>query len=345
MIYKYVLLAIFISTSFYSNYLKAESIWVKYGNQIFRGVGDAKAIGLSESGVAAATGPLSIIWNPARLNSVDERSFIFAHQERFAGSVTFDIFGIDLQQRSESNWSLVLIREAVQGIPKTTDALLFGTGSLDDPEERVLSSNVTFFNQSQWAGVIGFATSRGEWNLGGNTKVLIHQLGEFSGWGIGFDVGGWKRLSTNNVIGISIRDITTSWVIWDSGTVERISPELRLGDAHSFNFDVFPLKVTTMGTIVLSMEGKKKNDDFFIGSFGSHYRLGLELNYNNKLNIRCGRNPISGFSTGLGFIFNFGEIDYAFVPSPLGTILGSSHYVSLNLKLEAIDSFFGILKK
>ena len=145
-------------------YVKAESIWVKYGNQVFRGVGDAKAVALSESGVAAATGPLAILWNPACLSSNTDRSLVYAHQERFAGAVTFDIIGLDLKQRSKSNWSLVIIREAVQGIPKTTDALLYETGSLDDPAERVLSSNVTFFNQSQWAGVIGFASSRGECN-------------------------------------------------------------------------------------------------------------------------------------------------------------------------------------
>ena len=146
--YKTSLFFFLVVLNFWSFNLKAESVWVKYGNQVFRGAGDAKAISLSESGVATATGPLSILWNPARLNSEDIKSFVFAHQERFAGAVTFDIFGLDLRQRSESHWSLVIIREAVQGIPKTTDALLYQTGSLDDPEERVLSSNITFFNQS-----------------------------------------------------------------------------------------------------------------------------------------------------------------------------------------------------
>lgn len=343
--YKASLFFFLVVLNFWSFNLKAESVWVKYGNQVFRGVGDAKAISLSESGVATATGPLSILWNPARLNSEDIRSFVFAHQERFAGAVTFDIFGLDLRQRSESHWSLVIIREAVQGIPKTTDALLYQTGSLDDPEERVLSSNITFFNQSQWAGVIGFATFRGDWQLGGNTKVLIHQLGQYSGWGIGFDIGASKRLSKNNVFGVSLRDVTTSWIVWDSGTVERIAPELRLGDAHSLAFETLPLNVSVMGTIVFSVESKKKKSDNFIRSFGAQFRSGIELNYSNKLNIRFGRNPISGYSSGLGLVFDFGEIDYAFVPSPLGTVLGTSHYVSLNLKLEALDSFFGILGK
>ena len=49
----------FIILTFFPS-LRGESIWVKYGNQVFRGVGDAKAIALSEAEVASATGPLAI---------------------------------------------------------------------------------------------------------------------------------------------------------------------------------------------------------------------------------------------------------------------------------------------
>ena len=318
--------------------LKGESVWVKYGNQVFRGVGDAKAVALSEAGVAAATGPLAILWNPARLTSNTPRSIVYAHQERFAGAVTFDILGVDLKERAAANWSLVVIREAVQGIPRTTDALLYATGSLDDPTERVLSSNVTFFNQAQWAAIVGFAIERGEWRLGGNAKMLNHQLGEYSGWGVGFDVGATRSFFPDNLFGVSLRDATTSWIIWDSGTTERIAPELRIGDAHTFVLENLSIEINAMASVVLSLGGRKRNDDFAIGSIGSHLRAGIEVVYQKNLHLRLGRNPLTGYSTGLGFGFDFGEIDYAFVPSPLGTVLGSSHYVSLNLKFDALHS-------
>ncbi len=318
--------------------LRGESIWVKYGNQVFRGVGDAKAIALSEAEVASATGPLAILWNPARLHGESPRSLVYAHQERFAGAVTFDILGVDLKERPTSKWSLVVIREAVQGIPRTTDALLYETGSLDDPTERVLSSNVTFFNQSQWAGMVGFATQRNDWKLGGNAKVLMHQLGEYSGWGMGFDFGATRNFSPNNVFGVSVRDVTTSWIVWDSGTVERIAPEVRVGDAHSVILQNVPARINVMATAVMSLGGKTRNDDFAIGNIGTHFRAGAEIVYGENLRVRLGRNPLSGYSMGLGLGFDFGHIDYAFVPSPLGTVLGSSHYVSLNLKLDALSS-------
>ncbi|HIN62888.1 MAG TPA: hypothetical protein EYM89_09060 [Candidatus Marinimicrobia bacterium] len=324
-----------ISTFFFP--LRGESVWVKYGNQVFRGVGDAKAIALSEAEVASATGPLAILWNPARLHGKSPRSLVYAHQERFAGAVTFDILGVDLKERPTSRWSLVVIREAVQGIPRTTDALLYETGSLDDPTERVLSSNVTFFNQSQWAGMVGFATQRKDWKLGGNVKVLMHQLGEYSGWGMGFDFGAARSFFPNNVFGISVRDVTTSWIVWDSGMVERIAPEVRLGDAHSMVLKKLPVKINTMATVVMSLSGKTRNTDIAIGNIGTRLRGGLEIIYMDNLRVRFGRNPLSGASMGLGLGFDFGDIDYAFVPSPLGTVLGSSHYVSLNLKLDALS--------
>ena len=49
----------------------------------FRGVGDAKSIALSESEIASATGPLSILYNPSLLNNSDIKKIVYSHQERF----------------------------------------------------------------------------------------------------------------------------------------------------------------------------------------------------------------------------------------------------------------------
>ena len=111
-----------------------------------------------------------------------------------------------------------------------------------------------------------------------------------------------------------------------------------MGDAHFLSLDNLFLEINAMATAVLSLGGKTRNDDFAIGSIGTHLRTGVEVVYKSNLHIRFGRNPLSGYSAGLGFGFDFGEIDYAFVPSPLGTVLGSSHYVSLNLKFDALHS-------
>lgn len=318
--------------------LIAESIWIKYGNQVYQGAGDAKSVALSGAEVASATGPLSILWNPARLFAEHESSLVYAHQERFSGSVIFDVIALDLKQDLESKWSIVLIRDAVQDIPNTLDALLYNTGSLDDPSERIVATDVTYFNQVQWAGVVGFATTRWQWNVGGAAKLLMHQLGDRTGYGIGFDLGAYKSLMLNNTVGVSLRDASTSWIVWDSGTVERIAPRLVLGDVHVFPVERANMEVKAMLTADLNLGGRSGNDDFSVGNTGAHLRAGLEFNYKDSFHLRIGRNPVSRYSVGLGLNLPFGRLDYAFTPSPLGTILGTSHYLSLNVRLGYIDS-------
>lgn len=322
----------------HSGSLAAESVWIKYGNQVYQGAGDAKSIGLSGSEVASATGPLSILWNPARLFAEHENALVYAHQERFSGSVIFDVIAVDLKQDLESRWSLVLIRDAVQDIPNTLDALLYSTGSLDDPSERIVASDVTYFNQVQWAGAVGFATTRWQWNVGGAAKLLMHQLGDHTGYGVGFDVGAYKSFMPNNTVGISLRDVSTSWIVWDSGTVERIAPRIVVGDVHVFPVEQANMEVKTMLTADLNLGGRSANDDFSVGNMGAHLRAGVEIDYKDSFHLRVGRNPVSRYSIGLGLGLPFGRLDYAFTPSPLGSILGTSHYLSLNVRLGYIDS-------
>ncbi|MBC8174178.1 MAG: hypothetical protein H8E82_00775 [Candidatus Marinimicrobia bacterium] len=324
---------------FFLSFLKAgESIWVKYGNQVYEGVGDARAIALSGAEVASATGPLAILWNPARLFESEEKVLCYAHQERFAGVVKFDIIGTNLKNNFKSKWSLVFIREEVENIPNTTRALLYNSGSLDDISERIIPEKVTYFNQVQWAGIIGFATSLHNWQIGGNVKGLWHQLGSHAGYGIGFDFGMYRSMGENNIFGISIRDITTSWVIWESGTVERITPEISIGNMYNFPLLVQKLKVDFMTNLFISTAGRLKSDDFLIGNMGSNLRVGLNIHYSDNFHLRIGRNPITNYSVGVGMNFSFGSIDYAFTPSPLSSNLGTSHYLSLKIQSDVLKS-------
>ena len=329
--------------------LQGESIWVKYGNQVFRAAGDAKAIALSEAEVASATGPLSLIWNPARLYADRERWIAFAHQERFRGAVIFDIIGFDLKERFKSKWSMVLIREGVQDIPNTTRALLKDTVSpypLDDPDQRIVGDSVTYFNQVQWAGILGIAKSQGNWKLGVNAKILVHQLGKKKGYGIGFDVGAYTQLSDQNTLGVALRDASTSWVIWDSGTVERIAPQFLVGDVHTVAITSLNIVVKAMVTGVINLSGQTVSDDIALGSLGGQFRAGVDLTYKENLHFRLGRNPLTSYSFGLGFGFPFGNLDYALTPSPpRGGVLGTSHYVSFSLKIQFLHSLMERLSR
>jgi len=331
------LIILFIFLPFF---IDGKSVWVKYGNQVFKGIGDARSISLSESEIASASGPLSILYNPSLLDDYKKKKIVYSHQERFSGSVVFDIIGIDLKKNNNSNFSLAFIRESVQGIPNTNNALLNNSSSLNTPNERIVPSKVTFFNQSQIATIIGFSKLFSKTSIGTNVKILNHSIANYNGWGIGFDLGTAYKISNNNKIGLSVRDITTSWIVWDSGTIERIFPEMRIGASNLLELKKYSIDINSMISSIIKFSGKEINNDLNIGEFGFEYRLGVELIYKKNLKIRFGRNPIHGKSIGIGTKIKLVELDYAYLPSPSGTILGNSHYISLNIGLDDLVKLY-----
>ncbi|MFQ6616289.1 MAG: hypothetical protein ACE5HZ_05910 [Fidelibacterota bacterium] len=314
--------------------LKPESIWVQYGNQLFQEAGDARSVALSGSEVASATGPLSILWNPSRLQAPSENVVVYAHQERFSKAIIYDIIGFNLKESSKSKLAFALIREAVDGIPDTREALRYGFTSLDEPGARIVSSRVVYFNQVQWAGLLGMAQILGEWKVGGSAKVLVHRLGEYSGYGIGFDVGAYRDLTPRTTVGFAVRDATTSWVVWDSGTVERMAPRVHLGARSAVVSESLNLTLNVLGAAIVNLAGRTRQDSFRALGAGGHFRWGMDVRYKENFHVRAGLNPLSGYSLGLGLGFPFGQVDYAYAPHSLGT----SHYVSLNLRVSFLHS-------
>ena len=332
---KFIILVIFIPFI-----INGQSVWVKYGNQVFKGVGDAKSISLSESEIASGSGPLSILYNPSLLNDYKNKQIVYSHQERFSGSVVFDIIGIDLKKNNNSNFSLAFIRESVQGIPNTNNALLNNSSSLNSSNQRIIPSKVTFFNQSQLATIIGFSKLFSKISIGTNVKILNHNIADYNGWGIGFDLGAAYKISNNNKIGLSVRDITTSWIVWDSGTIERIFPEMRVGGSNILELKKHSIEINSMISSIIKFSGREIINDLNIGDFGFEHRFGIELIYKKNLKIRFGRNPINGKSIGIGTKIKLVELDYAYLPSPSGTILGNSHYISLNIGLDDLVKLY-----
>ncbi|MFQ6606944.1 MAG: hypothetical protein ACE5EE_00225 [Fidelibacterota bacterium] len=314
--------------------LPGESIWIKYGNQAFKGAGDARTIALSESNSAVITGPFAALWNPSNLALEGRQTFVYAHQERFAGIVNFDVVAVNLKKYLDMNWSLVLIRQGVEGIPNTTQALYLGTGSLDNPDERILESEVTYFNQVQWAAVFGGGFKRGQWDLGSNLRLLNHRLGRYSGYGVGFDLSISRNFFRGNRSALILKDITTSWVVWDSGTVERIAPTIVLSDGQKLKLEKMNTDITLTTSVNLNLNGRNLTDDFTLGTIGAQYFGGVEIGYRDRVHLRLGRHPLTEFTLGVGLTFPFGGLDYAFSPSPGSSILGNSHHVALKLRLE-----------
>ena len=145
-------------------------------------------------------------------------------------------------------------------------------------------------------------------------------MGGYNGEGFGLDIGAKVSPWENGIIGLLITNCTTSWLLWENGTVERTIPGANLGISHLFVFPETPFQVRINGGALLEL-GEQK----------SRYRAGMEVSYRSKFQVRFGRNNNRFLSTGLGLFWTNFSMDYAYRSSPVNTGFGASHIISFRI--------------
>jgi hypothetical protein len=194
-----------------------------------------------------------------------------------------------------------------------------GNGVLDEGE-RLDFENIKYFNQSQWALHFSTAKKINIFTFGIAAKSLFHNLGGYNGNGFGFDGGAKFSPWEDNIIGLTFNHFTTSWFIWDNGTVERTMPNISIGMTQLLKLSTIPLDFRFNGGAIKTLAYK-----------GVRYNLGLELNYKSNFQIRLGSNNNGFLSTGIGLIWTNFSIDSIYRPSPSYTGFGSSQLISFRL--------------
>jgi hypothetical protein len=324
------------------HFLPAQTAWVKYGWQVFTQAGDARTIALGKAVVAGGPGGASILENPAGNTRHDRRLLSYTHQRRFAGIVNSDLLAYSLRTPAGHPVEFVLLHESVAHIPDTRNLLLDwgrdgipgtqdvgeGNGILDEGE-RLDETKLKYFQQRQWGVYLSSAWQWRQWRLGIGLKGLFHALGEHYGSGFGVDIGLLRQLWSGARLGLAVRDVTTSWLVWENGTVERAAPVLLLGLNQQAPVFVLPLKVAVSADLVVNGNGRSLTDDYRLGGFGGAARYGLELTHKNRLRFRLGRNEIRSLVAGLGLDWQVLVIDYAYQSPPPASGLGNSHLISI----------------
>jgi hypothetical protein len=133
--------------------------------------------------------------------------------------------------------------------------------------------------------------------------------------------------------------MTTSWQVWDNGTVERFKPTIITGVAQSIALTKAKLLFTGMANIVWDAGGKTMNDDFIIGNHGGRIITGLNTIYNNQLALRLGRNSLGSVTAGVGLSWGNMSLDYAFLNEPSGSGLGTSHLISISVNSDWVKGY------
>ena len=166
-------------------------------------------------------------------------------------------------------------------------------------------------------------------------KFLDHRIGTQKSHGIGLDFGfllnKWKSIKLSLVL----KDITTSWQVWNNGTVERFKPILILGFSHQHYFENQKIKLIGSADFKWDTNGSRNLLETF-NTTNTHSMLGLNIKYNERIALRLGKNQINATTFGVGLSWSDISIDYAFIGEPINSDLGSTHLISLSMNSDLI---------
>ena len=333
--------------------LVSQTHWVKYGWQVYESAGDARSKSLGSAVVTDQGATIAALYNPASINKDAKHNIHYTHQSRLGGMINSDLFGMPLK-KFKRPLNLIIMYEGIDKIPDTRDMLLDfgfdgipgtgdageGNGQIDEGE-RLDKDKLSFFSQKQTGIHLSTYWDMGSYSYGVAIKSLIHNLGEFSSTGIGIDFGLMSSLWENGKIGLIVRDATTSWQVWNNGTVERFKPILIAGFSHQHYYEKNKLKLIGSADFKWDTNSNKS----FLNTLNpnnTYGMLGLNIVYNERIALRIGKNQNNATTLGIGLSWSNISLDYAFIGESINAGLGSTHLISFsvdsNLILRYIDN-------
>lgn len=312
----------------------------KYSNEFLNIGVDAAAFGMSKSVVATSNDVNAAYWNPAGLSNIKVNQGALMHTEHFAGIAQYDYAAVAFAPKEKESpvIAISLIRFGVDNILNTT--------ALIDSEGKIDRSRISLFSAADYA--LGFALAKNipsvkNLSVGLNAKIIRRKIGDFaSSTGFGIDLGVQYKIKKWQ-LGLMLRDITTSFNVWDIDqegfesiqnaipnqnqdkpeTIEVTLPKAHLGIARNFKLKNKNFNLLT--EIDFHVRFAETNDLLSSSTLSMTPSLGLQLDYQKFVFLRAGVgnfqyvNPYDDSSgalqfdpnLGLGFKYHGVQIDYA----------------------------------
>jgi len=312
----------------------------KYAGEFMAiGVG-GRALGMGGASVALAADVTAAYWNPAGLALVNYPEVVLMHDEQFGSVMNYDYGAVAIPFGPRATLALGVLRLGVDDIPDTRNAGVDINGNVTyDPNEfsRIDPDRVTYFNAADWAFSLSYACRRSEdFSYGANVKFIRRELGDNSATGVGFDVGARYTPVENLQLGAMLQDATTTFLAWDTGTNELISPTLKLGSAY--RIDALGGMFTPAIDADLRFENRRYSSMVHIGPVSMDVHSGLEYGYRDLVALRVGYSDVKQLTLGAGLSLPKLRIDYSFAKFDGTDQLGNTHRISLLFTLES-DEF------
>jgi hypothetical protein len=307
----------------------------KYAGEFLRVGAGARALGMGGAFLAVSDDATAGYWNPAGLNYLKHRSAIYMHSVEQHSQVQYDFLGVGLPQGGEeghqSAIGLSLVRLGVDDIPVTpsVEELRPGIDFEDgdgnpstslptenngrwDAGEQLFLSDFDLKSSNDFAGLVSYARDLSpRLTAGGTLKIVYRTLVGSTAWGAGLDAGVTYDLKPNVSIAAVARDLTTTFMSWETGRRESIAPSLSLGGQWTHAFS--PMHVITLASDVrVDFESRRVDSNFGGDGMAGELHTGAEYWFHNALALRTG---ISGrdLTFGAGLRRKNVGIDYAAV--------------------------------
>ena len=325
---------------------------VSYGWEVFERNSDSRTLALAQSSIAyPIQNPGAVLLNPAL--SLNYNNMIgLTHQSRMMGTSNSEFIGFD-KYINDSSWvSVIMLYESVNGIPDTRGALLdwgldgiFGTfdagdgnGSIDEGE-RLDFDNIRFFNQNIFGLYGAHSKIFNNWRIGVGLKIILHKIDQEYGIGAGLDIGAFRNFY-NTGIGLIVKNLPSSGLIWESGNIEISPPSLNFGLHQKLSIKKYELEINPMlrGSI-LSLD-RSIDSELVLVKIPMDFSTGFEAILKKKLFFRVGMFQRGTFASGIGFSLNDLSVDYAFLSDGSLNGIEKNHLLSVSISIERLKKYF-----
>ncbi len=297
------------------------------GEFLYIGAG-SRVTALGGAGTASTSDVNAAYWNPAGLVEARGFQFEFMHSKQFISSIQQNYLGLSTEYRDEQVLALSLLYLTVNGIKDSRQAF-------NAADRKVDYSKVTSFNTGDYTLLLSYANSyRKNISYGLNIKAIYRGYHVASAFGLGFDTGMKYFVNDRFALGLMLRDITTTMLVWTTGEKELIAPSIRFGTSYKLNISSLNLTVMPAMDMAVLFENRRYASQLHLGPISLDSFWGLEVGYHHLLALRVGMDELQRFNTGIGVSIPKITFDYSF--TAYQSELGNIHRISFHLQFDRL---------